>query len=219
MFTRTIYFVRHGETILNAEKKRQGEAGGLSLLGHSQAFALGERLSHFNIKRIFCSPFQRAMETADEILKTCAAPIEYSPLLGERKNPTRIIGLSYEDPVTIEAINFMDKSYHAAEARWDDEENFQDLKDRALKLKEFLIKNSTDGTLCVSHGIFLKMFLCTLLYDKDLNVEKYIKMSMFNPADNAGITIIKYSPLNFFSNPWEIVAYNDNTVDMKSLSV
>ncbi len=219
MFTRTIYFVRHGETILNAEQKRQGEDGGLSEKGRSQAFTLGERLSSFGIKNIFCSPFQRAMETADEILKSCAVSIEYIPLLGERKNPSRIIGLSYTDPLTEEAINFMDKSYHTPEARWEDEENFQDLKDRAIKLKEFLIKNSSDKTLCVSHGIFLKMFLCTLLYDKDLTVEKYIKMSMFNPADNAGVTIIKYSPLNFFGNPWEIIAYNDSLVDMKKIKL
>jgi broad specificity phosphatase PhoE len=219
MFTRTIYFVRHGETILNAERVRQGEAGGLSENGHAQAFALGERLSKFNIKNIFCSPFQRAMETADEILKSCPVNIEYSPLLGERKNPTRIVGLSYDDPITEEAIGFMDKSYHTPEARWEDEENFEDLRDRAIKLKEFLIKNSSDKTLCVSHGIFIKMFLCTLLYDKDLSVEKYIKMSMFNPADNAGITIIKYSPLNFFGNPWEIIAYNDSVIDMKSLTI
>ena len=219
MFTRTIYFVRHGETILNAEQKRQGEAGGLSEKGKVQAFALGERLSTFGIKNIFCSTFQRAMETADEILKSCPVNIEYTPLLGERKNPTRIIGLSYTDHITEEAINFMDKSYHTPDARWEDEENFQDLKDRAIKLKEFLIKNSSDKTLCVSHGIFLKMFLSTLLHDKDLTVEKYIKMSMFNPADNAGITIIKYSPLNFFSNTWEIIAYNDSVLYIKKIAL
>jgi hypothetical protein len=42
---------------------------------------------------------------------------------------------------------------------------------------------------------------------------------MFNPANNAGITIVKYSPLNFFGNPWEIIAYNDSVIEMKSLTI
>ena len=113
----------------------------------------------------------------------------------------------------------MDKSFHSPDARWGDEENFEDLKTRGLKLKDFVAKNSKDGTLFITHGIFLKMFLCTLIYNKDLDVEKYIKMSVFNPADNAGITIIKYSPLNFFSNPWEILVYNDTPIKNKNLSI
>jgi broad specificity phosphatase PhoE len=217
MFKKRIYLVRHGETILNAAKIRQGEDGGLSELGKLQSIGIGERLKNFDINMIFCSPFQRAIETAEEISKVLKdLPIEYVPMLGERKNPTKIIGLGYDDPTTTEAINFMDKSFHTADARWDDEENFNDLKERALKLKVFLEKNSTRSTLCVSHGIFLKMFLSILIRGKDLSVEEYIKLSLFNPADNAGITVIEYTPLKFFSNPWEIVAYNDSPVSITS---
>ncbi len=219
MLTRKIYFIRHGETILNAKKIRQGEDGGLSEKGHLQAFQTGQRLSYFNIKNIFCSPFQRAIETSEEVLKSLNVSIEYTPLLSERKNPSKIIGLQYEDPITFEAINFMDKSFHSADARWDDEENFQDLKDRALKLKTFLEKNSKSSTLCITHGIFLKMFLCVLLYGDKLDVSTYIKMSTLNPADNAGITVLEYSPLNFFSEPWEIIAYNDSPINMRSLRI
>ncbi len=219
MLSKKIYFIRHGETILNAKKIRQGEAGGLSEKGVLQARAAGARLLPYNIKQIFCSPFQRTIETSIEIMKSIEAPIEYTPLLGERRNPTKIIGLAYDDRITKEAIAFMDKSFHTPDARWEDEENFQDLKTRALKLRDFLQKNITTSNLCITHGIFLKMFLCVLIHGDELSVETYIKMSLFNPADNAGITIVEYHTLNFFSNPWEIVAYNDTPLMPGTMSI
>jgi hypothetical protein len=54
-----------------------------------------------------------------------------------------------------------------------------------------------------------------LIHGEKLSVETYVKMSMFNPADNAGITIVEYHPLNFFSNPWEIVAYNESALTLQ----
>ena len=152
-------------------------------------------------------------------MKNVVAPIEYTPLLSERRNPSKIIGLSYDDPLTKDAISFMDKSFHSADAKWDDEENFQELKDRALKLRDFLSKNISNSNLCVTHGIFLKMFLCVLIYGEELTVETYIKMSLFSPADNAGITIAEYNPFKFFSNPWEIIAYNDSPLMPGTLSI
>jgi broad specificity phosphatase PhoE len=214
MLSRNIYFVRHGETVSNSLNLRQGEEGGLTAKGREQARETGKRLKVYNIDKIFCSTFERALETCDEINRILEIKnVEFTPLLCERRNPSKIVGLSYYDPITIEAINFMDKSFHDEDARWQDEENFKDLKERALKLKDFLIKNSSANTLCITHGIFLKMFLCVLLYGEKLTVKDYIKLTMFNPADNAGITVVKYSPYDFFGDPWDIVAYNDTPID------
>jgi broad specificity phosphatase PhoE len=220
MLIKNIYFVRHGETLLNESHIRQGEAGSLSENGKTQAGETGKRLRQFDIQKIFCSPFTRARETADIINGFLGVrEIEYIPLLGERRNPSEIIGKKYDDPVTIQAINFMDKSFHREDARFSDEENFEDLKNRALKLKNFLIKNSKDNTLCITHGIFLKMFLCVLIYDEKLTVEQYIKLTVFNPADNAGITVVQYNPMKFFSNPFEIIAYNDSPISKNNLKI
>ncbi len=219
MLTKTIYIVRHGETILNEAHIRQGEDGKLSPNGKSQAFATGQRLVPFGIKKIFTSPFPRALETSEEIVKSCPVPVEYVPLFAERKNPSTIIGRSYEDPITVDAINFMDKTYHAPEARWGDEENFDDLKKRAIRARDFLQKNADDRSLVITHGIFLKMFLCVLIYGDKLQIENYIRLTLFNPAGNAGITVIEYNPIKFFSNPWEIIAYNDGPVDRKALQI
>jgi broad specificity phosphatase PhoE len=211
MLEKKIYFIRHGETILNAKKIRQGEDGGLSKDGVLQAREVGEYLSSCDIKKIFCSPYQRAIETAQEVMKTVKAPIEYNPLLSERRNPSKIVGLAFDDPLAKQAIAFMDKSFHDPDSRWDDEENFQDLKERAIKLRDFLQKNITSNNLCITHGIFLKMFLCVLIHGESLDVKTYVKMTIFTPVHNTSITIVKYKPLNFFSNPWEIITF-DNTL-------
>jgi broad specificity phosphatase PhoE len=219
MLEKNIYFIRHGETVQNAAHIRQDETGGLSETGRQQIQKLGQRLKGFNINKILSSPFQRAVETTDIILQSIDAPVEYVPLLGERHNPLSIVGKKYDDPKVVDAINSIDKSFHDPDYRYEDEENFQDLKTRALKAKEFLHKNAGHNTLCVTHGIFLKMLLCVLIYDKELTVQQYVKLSLFNPVDNGGITLVKYKPLEFFGNPWEILAFNDSAVETKSLQI
>src|ERR1035437_1897510 len=98
MRPRRFYFVRHGETILNAQHIRQGEEGALSEKGRAQAEMVGQYLKHFRIKRSIASDYPRAKETAKIINKYLKAPILYSPLFAERRNPSEIIGKSTHDP-------------------------------------------------------------------------------------------------------------------------
>lgn len=251
MFVKYFYLIRHGETILNEQRKRQDEKGGLSEKGKLEVEDLGERLTHMRIQKIFVSPYERTLETANIVnkyLNIKEGNYIVTPLLAERKNPTIIVGMQYDDPVAKSFIDKMDKSIHEPDLRIYDEENFQDLKNRALKAQKYLIKNSKKYNACFTHGIFLKMFLSTLLYGKDLSVKDYIQMNMYNPADNAGVTLVKYSSFKKFTaplkkirdflfeeprteeelkkpqidkySPWEILAYNDYTRDgFKKLSI
>lgn len=216
IFTKTIYCIRHGETIANKNHERQGEGGGLTEDGKYQAFIFGENIERFKIKKIICSPFQRAIETLNEIQKTLHIPedkIIYTPLIGERRNPSKIISKKYEDPIVIEAIDFMDKTLHEEDARWEDEENFVDLKLRAEKAIKFIEKTSEDKTLIVSHGIFLKMMICSIYYRHNLDIKHYINFNFLNSYDNTALTILKYHPWKIFSkNKWDIVVFNDTTL-------
>ncbi len=235
MFVKYFYLIRHGETLLNVKKVRQDEKGFLSEKGKKEVDNLGKRLKHFKIKRFFVSPYERTIETADIVNKHLNINKEnyiITDLIAERKNPTIIVGKQYDDPVAKSFIDTMDKSIHDPDLRLYDEENFQDLKDRALKAQKYLIKNGKKYNACFTHGIFLKMFLSTLLYGEKLTVKDHIQMNMYNPADNAALTMVKYSPYKkwikpfkelrdsiFFEerkqshldrySPWEILAYND----------
>ncbi len=243
MFVKYYYLVRHGETIMNKEHKRQGEMGLLSPFGVEEVREVAKRLLNIKIDKMFVSPFERTRETGGIInsyLKLKDEQIIIAPLIAERRNPTNIVGKSYDDPVAKAFVDTMDESLHDPDLRISDEENFQDLKNRALSAQEYLIKNGEKYNLCITHGIFLKMFLGTLVYGEGLTVKQYAEITFYNAAHNAAITLIKYNYLkkyfgpiqrwwnNFLDDkneesyvkgkmdkysPWEILAYNDYTRD------
>ena len=211
MFKKYFYFVRHGETILNKEHKRQDAFGKLSEEGIKQVEELSARLLKIPLEKFFVSPYERTLQTADIInsyLKIKEDKFIITPFLVERKNPTCIIGKSYDDEVAKAFIEIMDKSVHEENLRLYDEENFLDLKQRAIKCQNFLIQNGSKKNLCITHGIFLKMFLSTLLFGKNLKVSEYIEMNLYNPADNAGITLVVYDSWKAFWNPVKIFFFN-----------
>lgn len=63
-----IYFVRHGQTDWNADKRLQGRADiGLNRIGIQQAYATKEKLKDVKFDKVFCSPLKRAKETCEII--------------------------------------------------------------------------------------------------------------------------------------------------------
>lgn len=214
IFDKHIFLLRHGETVLNAKHIRQNSTGELSDSGREQARRAGERLKSFKIKKMISSPFERTIETSNIVAGVLGLEYSLNDLLVERRNPSEIIGRSYEDPVTVQIINFIDKSFHDPNARYSDEENFTDMRYRAIALKKYLEEKAIDNTLCISHGIFLKMFLSVVLVGDNLSISDYIKLSVYNTSDNAAISLITYNPLKKFlgQNPWKILAYNDTSL-------
>lgn len=213
-----VYFIRHGETVLNARRIRQGADGPLSPLGVEQAQFLAERASRMPIDVIIASPFERARETAAIVSKKIGKKVEYCDYLAERRNPTEIIGQSYDDPQVQMIIDKIDKSFHDENFRYSDEENTHDLKVRAIKLLEYLEARPEKRILAVTHGIFLKMVASYMLYRDNLKEEDYIKLSFFNDSGNAGVTLCKFDPADKDgeNKGWTLVAWND-FADLKDL--
>jgi broad specificity phosphatase PhoE len=211
MRTRRFYFVRHGETLLNAEHIRQGADGALSEKGRAQAEKVGKYLQHFPITRIIASTYPRAQETASIINKHLKVPIIPSVLLVERRNPSVLIGKRADEPEAAHIVDLMDLSYHSDDYRFSDEENFTDMKKRAKKCLNLLARQGTRETVVVTHHHFLKMCIAYLLYRRRLHAEDFAKLSFFNYSDNAGITICEYHPWKFWNatRGWEVVSYNE----------
>jgi broad specificity phosphatase PhoE len=208
---RRFYFVRHGETILNAQHTRQGEEGGLSEKGQHQAAKVGHYLERFPIERIISSTYPRARETAAIINEHLKVPIIYSPLLVERRNPSEIIGKDRDAPDIVRIVDQMDLAYHEDDYRFSDEENFIDVKKRARKCLNLLARQGALETVVVTHHVILKMLIAYLLYHKRLHAAGFAKLSFFNVSDNAGITICEYHPWKFWNatRGWEVVSYNE----------
>jgi probable phosphoglycerate mutase len=211
MSKKIIYFVRHGETILNAQNIRQGADGSLSEKGKLQAKDTARRFTRHKGKpeAIISSPFQRTKETAEIIAKDLRMTVEYSNLLVERRNPSEIVGHKGEEKEVRHIINSIDESFHEDDLRYSDEENFVDLKKRAKKLLEYIINRPEKRIVMVTHGIFLKMVVAYMLLGEKLTASEYNKLSYFNPVANASMTIVSYQSHWFKKDEWKVLIWND----------
>lgn len=211
MRPRRFYFVRHGETILNAAHIKQGAEGGLSESGKRQAAEVGNMLEPFAIHTIIASPYERARETAIIINKQLHGALYYTPLLAERRNPSEVIGRNRDDPEVARIVDQMDLAYHEDNFRYSDEENFVDLKKRARKCLRYLAWQGDLRNCVVTHHAFLKMLLAFMLYRNKLHAKDYVKLSYFNMSDNGGVSICEFHPWKMFSSThgWEVISFNE----------
>ena len=62
-----VYVLRHGQTDMNVAQKWQGSGSDclLNETGKTQALNLGETIKHKYIRRFYCSPLLRAVQTAN----------------------------------------------------------------------------------------------------------------------------------------------------------
>ncbi len=211
MARKLIYFVRHGETELNAKGVRQGPKGHLTEKGRAQALETAKRFPKKKGRPqiIISSPYERTRETAQIIAEELKMKIEYSDLLVERKNPSEIVGHSGAERDVRNIVDRIDNSFHEDTLRYSDEENFTDLKERARKLLVFIKSRREDRIMMVSHGIFLKMVVSYMLLSENLTASEYNELSYLNPINNAGIAICSYQGHWFIKDEWKLIVWND----------
>lgn len=211
MARKIIYFVRHGESELNAQGIRQGSEGSLTELGRRQALETAQKFPKKRGKPqiLFASPYQRTKETAEIIAKELDMEIHFSDLLVERRNPSEIIGKKADSKEVKQIVDRIDNSFHEDNLRYSDEENFIDLKNRAHKLLRFIKGQKEERIIMVTHGIFLKMVIASMLYGKKLTASQYNELSYFNPINNAGMTICLCIPHWFSKTEWKLLTWNN----------
>ena len=212
MSQKLIYFVRHGESELNAKGIRQGKEGPLSEKGRLQASDTAKRFPKRKGKPeiIISSPYERTKETAEIIAKELNMKVYYSDLLAERRNPSEIVGRKGKEIDVQRIVDKIDNSFHSDDLRYSDEENFVDLKARAKELLTYIKSIPENKIIMVTHGIFLKMVIAYMLRGEELNASDHNKLSFFNPIDNAGITIVKYTHHWFRKDKWKLLAWNND---------
>lgn len=211
MRPKRFYFIRHGQTLLNKQHIKQGAEGALSEEGKQQAVQVGAILKPLGIKKIITSPYERAKETSSIINQMLGVSIDVTPLLAERRNPSEVIGKRRDDPEVVRIVDTIDLTYHDDDYRYSDEENFDDLKQRAKECLHYLEKRGASSTCVVTHHAFLKMVLAYSLYRENLHAGDFIKLSFFNVSDNGGISIMEYHPWRRLSatRGWSVVSFNE----------
>ena len=197
-----LYFVRHGESAGNASRLHQNHAVELSDLGREHAAAYGKRFKDMQIDVIVASPYVRAKQTAEIISNDIGLPIRFSDLLVEVKRPTVIEGRRIDEPEVMEIKKMIEERYHDPDYRHSDEDTFALFSGRAREAKEYLNAIDAENILVVSHGDFIKMFLCVVLFGEKLEPWMYLQMRPLLEASHTGITHFKKKGDEWFLSEW-----------------
>ncbi len=175
----TLYLVRHGESIYNAEGRIQGHQDiALSELGAKQAKLIAARLASERFDAIYSSDLVRASATADIIATRHNLPVYTTTLLRESKLGI-IEGLTraeIDDRFPPEANEWL---WNPLSARPPGAESIQDVIDRARQFLDETLPKHSDGSqlLIVGHGGSLRGVIIAGL---DLPSDFYRRMHFSN---------------------------------------
>ena len=162
----TLYFVRHAESIANAQHLLAGRKDfPLSDIGKADALALAREFSqHYQIDALWCSPLLRAQQTAAPFLNACNTPMQFDQRLIEQ-DLGRFSGLSYSQAEA-------DPAYCTERsARWDwipegGGESYRMIADRVADFfrdfRETCAQNKLEQVLIVTHAVTMRLIRATL---------------------------------------------------------
>ncbi len=203
-----IYFVRHGESEGNAGLIQQDRSSPLTKKGKEQVTSVAQRFIKLPIEIVLSSSMIRAKETAEIISGTTNVSIEFSDLFAERRKPSIMYGKRKDNPASVEAYKDVVINFHLPGFRHSDEENFDDLKKRALSALAYLSNRPEEHIVVVTHAYFLRILIACVLFGDTLTGEECSRCTQIFYAENTGVTIISYDAEK--ENPWRIWVWNDH---------
>ena len=197
-----IYFVRHGQTIWNVEKRFQGLSDSpLTELGITQAKLLGEKLKDIKFDKFYSTSLKRAYDTANYIKGNRKQKVEIFDDFAEISMGD-MEGIKQEDfkklyPEQVKNFFFNQLEYDPSSFGG---ESFLEVRERVIRgLNKFIELNKNyERVLVVSHGATLKTLL-HYISGKDIST-----LSDEAIPKNTSYTIVKYENGKFeiidFSN-------------------
>lgn len=206
MNSKRIYFVRHGESEDDASDLHQRPTTLLSELGQHQVALLAGRFSHTSFDVIISSPLDCAIATAEEIAYLSHKNIEVSELFSEVKKPTVLEGVSREDAAYDPIRKVIQEKWSYPAWHYQDEENFVEVKRRAIAALNSLLGREESTMVVITHGHFLTMLFLTMALGKQVTAEEYSIFDTFSHTDNASISLCELT-----SSGWKMRIWNDIT--------
>jgi len=205
-----IYFIRHGESEGNKGPVHQVPTCLLTEKGREQAAFIANRCAKFPIEVVISSALNRAKETAKIIVDKIGKPLEISDLFIERKGPTEQIGKLRNDPKVLAIGKTIKENFSIKGFRFSDEENFDDLKNRAIRALAFLRDRQEENILVVTHDFFMKTITAYAVFGEKLTAYECEQFFRGLRIENTGITILEFNdkepePL------WQLWIWNDHS--------
>lgn len=178
---KTIYLVRHGETLANRQGILQGWSNNpLDDTGEKQAAALVARAERVPLAAIYTSDLIRTRQTAAPLAQ--ARGIQPIVLPGLREvsfgkwDGHHLDEIQEKDPETLRDIFLK-----PAQVDLEVEEDLYASQKRGWKTFKGLVEKMEPDTsiLCVSHGGLIRLLVCSLL---DIPIDNMWKLSLYNTA-------------------------------------
>lgn len=204
-----VYFVRHGITGGNEINAYQKLDTPLSEKGRAQANFLAERFTKIPFDILLASTMERAQETAYAIGQKTRHEVIPEALFHEILRPSVVRGKVQTDPEVIEVIKIADSYWKTEGKRHSDEENFYDLKSRAIKALEHIISRDEETMVVVTHGTILKMMLAVMMRGNALESDFWDEIDEFFFPENTGITWVEYDN-KYHPKRWQLISWNDH---------
>ena len=204
-----VYFVRHGLTGGNETNAYQLATIPLSEKGRAQAEFVASRFKKISLDIIIASNMARAAETAHIIADRTGCTVVLEPLFHEMLRPTVVRGKLQNDPEVMEVMKRVRANWRNEGVKHSDEENFIDLKNRAVKALDHIINRPEENILIITHGTFLKMMVAVMFAGVKLDPDLFKRIDTFFYPENTGITWCEYDNI-YHPGRWQCITWNDH---------
>lgn len=192
-----LILIRHGVTEENSRHRFVGSQNvPLSSQGRQQAQTLVERMKRVVPFRCYCSPLQRARETAEIALNGISVSIETLPGLREvgfgRWEGKTFAEIQAADPELVNLWAVFSQDFQFPEG-----EKIADFLDRTSRVASHLATDPADVVVAFAHGGVIRALICHLL---GLPARCY---GMFE------IKHVSWTILNFYDGKATLAGLND----------
>jgi 2,3-bisphosphoglycerate-dependent phosphoglycerate mutase len=181
----------------------------LTAEGKRQAEEVAKRCKNLPVDIILASAMNRAQGTAEAISKQLGMDFETHTFLAERRRPTVQFGKLKDDPEAMEIDKVINENFTVPGWRHSDEENFDDLKERGLKILKFLEARPEKNILVIAHGRMLKIIAACVVMGEGLTPHEAHRFNLALAARNTGITVFNYRDEREPPS-WKMITWNDH---------
>lgn len=207
---KTVYIVRHGQSVDNVLPVFQKSTSLLSEKGKCQAQQIAERLKYLDFEILVSSPLPRAKETAEAISSVSGKPIELSELFVERIKPSSTDGKPWTNSEAVKIFRDWEKSLVQTGLKVEDGENFEEIFHRADRALDYLLERSESNIVVISHGHFIRTLIARILIGDRVDGEIARRFYDLTSLENTAITVIQYREAFEESACWRVWTLNDH---------
>lgn len=191
-----IYFVRHGETMLNKRHIHQSPNTPLSPKGREQVLTTAEFLRGVNPDALLTSEYTRAVESARLIGGAVGIKPMVNGFFYEIMRPSKLFGKSHFNFETFWYVILSVLHRNNPSWRYGDAENFFDISSRAKKALAYLesLRGTHDSVVVVSHTVFINTMVSYMCKNRILDIRDLILTFLhIERMKNASVVHVEYT--------------------------